>query len=73
IIASDIGGNPELVQDDYNGLLVAYNNQEAWVNAFRRLWSNEKLRERLASSPLVKLDVFSFDTMIKETLKVIYS
>ena len=73
IIASDIGGNPELVQDDYNGLLVAYNNQEAWINAFRRLWSNEKLRERLASSPLVKLDVFSFDTMIKETLKVIYS
>lgn len=73
IIASNIGGNPELIQDDYNGLLVEYNDYEAWLKAVDRLWRDRKLRERLASNPLVKLDIFNFNQMIAETMRVINS
>ena len=73
IIASNIGGNPELIQDDYNGLLVEYNDYDAWLKAVDRLWRDHKLRERLASSPLVKLDIFNFNKMVAETMRIINS
>jgi len=71
IIASAVGGNPELIQDDYNGCLVEYNNKQAWLTAIKRLWQNKSLRERFCSNPLVKMDVFSFDHMIRDTIKVL--
>lgn len=71
IIVSDIGGNPELIQDDYNGLLVEYNNASEWIKAIEKIWGNERLRLRLSANPLSKLDVFSFDSMMRETLKIL--
>ena len=73
IIASNTGGNPELIQDDYNGCLVEYNNQAEWLQAISRIWKNEKLRQRFCASPLVKLEVFSFEHMVKDTVKVLNS
>jgi len=71
IITSAVGGNPELIQDDYNGCLVEYNNKQAWLAAIKRLWQNKSLRERFCSNPLVKMDVFSFDHMVRDTIKVL--
>jgi len=71
VVASAIGGNPELIDDDYNGLLAEYNNHSAWVAAVKRLWQSEKLRTRLVASPLTKLTTLSFDNMITETLKIL--
>ena len=71
IIVSDAGGNPELIQDDYNGCLVEYNNKEEWLKAITRVWQNKKIRDRFCASPLTKLDVFSFEHMIKDTVKVL--
>lgn len=71
MIVTNSGGNPELILDDYNGLLVKYNNQEEWLAAFSRLWKDEKLQKRLCQAPLVKMDVFSFEHMVKETMKVL--
>ena len=71
IIASAVGGNPELIQDDYNGCLVEYNNKQAWLAAIKRLWESNSLRERFCSSPLVKMDVFSFDHMVRDTIKIL--
>jgi glycosyltransferase involved in cell wall biosynthesis len=73
IIASDSGGNPELIQDDYNGCLIEYNNKLAWLEAIKRVWQNKKLRDRFCASPIVKLDVFSFEHMVRETIKVLNS
>jgi len=72
IIVANAGGNGELISDDYNGLLVTYNNKRQWLEAISKIWSNDKLRRRLCEKPLVKMDVFSFEHMIKETLKIIF-
>jgi glycosyltransferase involved in cell wall biosynthesis len=73
IIASNAGGNPELIQDDYNGCLVEYNNKQEWLSAIIRIWQNEKIRQRFCASPLVKLDVFNFKHMVQETIKILDS
>ncbi len=71
IIITDSGGNKELILDDYNGLLVQYNSRQEWLDAFKRLWNDKNLQKRLCEAPLVKMDVFSFERMIKETMKIL--
>jgi len=73
VIASNRGGNPELIQDDYNGCLVEQNNKHDWLQAIQRLWNNQPLRRRLSANPLVKLEVFSFQHMAKEIVKILFT
>ena len=71
-IVTDAGGNPELIQDDYNGILVEYNNKYQWFDAIKRLWSNPDLGKRFCVNPLVKLNIFNFNHMMDETVKVLF-
>ena len=47
IIATDVGGNPELIQDQYTGFLVESNNHEQLAQKLRLLKENPDLREKL--------------------------
>ncbi len=47
VIASDIGGHRELVQDGYNGLLVPPGNVPKLVEALERILDDFRLRQRL--------------------------
>jgi glycosyltransferase involved in cell wall biosynthesis len=49
VIATDVGGNPDLVQDGFNGILVPPNSSLALSQAIRKLAQDESLRLRLAS------------------------
>ena len=48
VIATSVGGVPELVHDGTNGLLVPAGDTEALVGAIRRMLDEPELRERLA-------------------------
>ncbi|MFC1613581.1 glycosyltransferase family 4 protein, partial [Patescibacteria group bacterium] len=41
---SNVGGNPEIVENEKTGLLFKYNNKEQIKDAIRRLWQNDELR-----------------------------
>jgi glycosyltransferase involved in cell wall biosynthesis len=47
IVATSVGGIPELIQDRHNGLLVAPNNVESMAQACRALIANPALAARL--------------------------
>ncbi len=49
VIATRVGGVPELVRDEENGLLVAAGDTEAVADAISRLVRDAGLRDRLAS------------------------
>ena len=49
VIASDVGGNPELVEHDVNGLLVPVADDAALAAAIARLLNDSNLRERVAA------------------------
>ncbi|MFH1457410.1 MAG: glycosyltransferase family 4 protein [Patescibacteria group bacterium] len=73
IIVSDMGGNPEIIDHEINGLLIEYNNKEEWLKAIKRIWEDEdnKLRTRLTSHPTPKLPCFNFDELVTRTLVVL--
>lgn len=48
IVASNVGGIPEVVTDDVNALLVPPNDASSLTDALQRLFADRALRERLA-------------------------
>ena len=50
IVATEIGGNPELVEDGTTGLLVPAHSPKELQKAFEKLLEDEKLRKRLAKN-----------------------
>lgn len=66
LIASDKGGNPEVVAHGVNGLLVPYVNVEA-LTATMREAIRPGMRERLAEKSGVGMERFDFGNMIEAT------
>jgi L-malate glycosyltransferase len=54
-IASNVGGNPELIEDGVTGLLFQPGDETALVNALERLIENPALRQRLAESAVERI------------------
>lgn len=71
VLASAIGGNPEVIIDGENGLLFAYNNKEQIVEALGKISTNPELREKFSLASQKVLAKFSFAKMIAEYLTVL--
>lgn len=72
IISSDVDGNPELVEHDYNGYLFNYENPKAMVDQIFDLFSNPEKREFFAKNGRSKYqDSFSRNSHIKNYRDVI--
>jgi sugar transferase (PEP-CTERM/EpsH1 system associated) len=64
-VATDVGGNPELVEDGGNGWLVPARHSAALADALARLVSDPASRERLAHASLARArEQFSLDGMV---------
>jgi len=64
-VATAVGGNPELVEDDGNGLLVPPGDSVALARCLARLVADDALRQRLATASLTRArDQFSLDGMV---------
>ena len=50
VIATDVGGNPEIIRDGETGLLVQVRDPEALYIAMEELFENSLLRERLSKN-----------------------
>ncbi|GAB4443450.1 MAG: hypothetical protein Kow00120_12750 [Anaerolineae bacterium] len=71
VIASDKGGNPEVVQHEVNGLLVPWRDPPALAVALRRALQEPGLRARLAAQAGVGLERFSWERLVEQTLAVL--
>lgn len=71
VITTNIGGNPELIKDGENGLLVEYNNKEQLKEAILKLYNNPDLRQKFITNSKEVLKKFSFEEMISKTTKVL--
>ncbi len=67
IIASDVGGNREIIRHEDNGLLVLPGNTRALAQALERVLSDGTLRTRLAAGARASAADFSVDVMIERT------
>lgn len=66
IITTQVGGNPELVEHNQNGLMLPYNNFEVWLKEICGLLSDEKKRMELGLKAKKKAGLFGKDKMITE-------
>lgn len=68
VIATNVGGNPEIITDKINGLLVPSKNADALADAIQFLASQPEMRRKLGSSGYkTVLNEFSF---YRRTLKI---
>ncbi|MBU1616093.1 glycosyltransferase, partial [bacterium] len=73
VVATDVGGVSELVQDGVTGILVPPGDGEAMASGIRRLLQDPDLRERMGASGLKKIrQEFSFERMV-EQMEEIYA
>lgn len=71
VVATAVGGTPEVVRDGENGLLIPPGDGKALLEALRRLCADEALRRRLAAGARRRVVAFSFRTMLEATEGVI--
>ena len=73
IIATDVGGNPEIIHHNKTGLLVPAKDSTALHHAMEQLHSDPKLRTRLATAARRQyLASFVFHTIVKTQFIPLY-
>lgn len=70
VIASDKGGNPEVVQPGVNGLLTPYMDATALAESIRAAFAPGE-RARLAASAPAGLERFEWGRLVEQTLAVL--
>lgn len=70
IVATNVGGIPEIVEDKKDGLLVEPRDAEALAKAILTLLNNKALREKMAFLGHHKVKQFDIRNMVEKTKKV---
>jgi glycosyltransferase involved in cell wall biosynthesis len=71
VVATNVGGLPEVVQDGVTGILVPPKDPNALADAIVRLLRDPELRKRLGSAGRERvLSEFRTDRIVEQTLEV---
>lgn len=71
VVASAVGGNPELIQSGNNGVLVPYNDEEALARALTLLARDQGLGMRYAAAAKTSLAKFTETATLSQLLSLI--
>lgn len=68
VVATNVGGIPEIVEHEKTGLLVPPKDPRSLANALKRLIANEPFRKKLGTALKQKVErEFSLDSMLEQT------
>ncbi|MCP4350577.1 MAG: glycosyltransferase [Desulfobacterales bacterium] len=71
VVATNVGGNPELVDDDVTGILVQSDNGKALADAFTALTENPDTRKDMGRSGRKRVEnLFSLEAMVRNYEKL---
>jgi glycosyltransferase involved in cell wall biosynthesis len=73
IVATNVGGNPEVIENGVSGLLVEYGNGSQLKEAVIKILDDKNLSESLVRKAKEKLESFNWNSTVVETAKVIKS
>lgn len=71
IVATSVGGNPEVIQEGVSGLLVPPGDSGALVEALTRICTDTTLREQLRAGALESASRFTQEAMIMGTIEAL--
>ena len=69
VIATNVGGNPEIINNT-NGILIENNNEEQLFNAMKKVITNKRDLKKFKDGAKKAIRNFSFDKMVNEYLNV---
>jgi len=71
VIASNIGGIPEIIQDEINGLLFEPNNHHQLADLLISIWSDSQKADRIAENGRETImEKFTFEKIAEKYLKI---
>ena len=73
IITTNIGGNPEVIENGKNGFLVDYNNQEQLIEAALKILNDPRLAKNFVAAGKEKLKRFSAEENLNQTVEILKS
>ncbi len=71
VIATAVGGNPEVVQDEVNGMLFDAGNEAALERGLPLLLSDESLRSKLGDAARKRAKRFSIERTVEATARIV--
>lgn len=71
IVTTPNGGNPEVIENNFNGLLTEYNNGEAFKKTILYLLQNTDLRQTLVANGKNSLAQFNLEKLLSEIIAVL--
>ncbi|QGU00490.1 Glycosyltransferase [Candidatus Syntrophocurvum alkaliphilum] len=71
VIASNVGGIPEIIEDGKDGILTPPQDYKALADAIIKLCQNEKLSQTIAQNATQKINNFTVQNMTRE-VEIIY-
>ena len=73
IIATNIGGNPELIRDGIEGLLIPAHDDEALYNALKSMESDRALAKRLGVAAAERAKEFSIEKTVNKLIELLHT
>lgn len=73
VIASRIKGHEDLIEPGVNGLLFDFDDEEAFCQAVRQLYEDEKLREKMGRAGQEKVQRYRLERVLPENMKKLYA
>jgi glycosyltransferase involved in cell wall biosynthesis len=71
VVATAVGGVPEVVRDGENGLLVAPGDVDGLADAIRRVSGDERLRARLAAAAATSVEDLSEPRILRRIVEIV--
>ena len=72
VVASRVGGIPEMVYDNTTGFLVDEGDSEGWINKLTILVNDEELRKKFGSAGRnLVIERFNWDKLADEFIEVV--
>ncbi|MEK7662227.1 MAG: glycosyltransferase family 4 protein [Patescibacteria group bacterium] len=71
IVTTNAGGNPEIIRNEENGLLVEPDDRDALVNAIERVLVDDDLAFRLSQGAKETVATFTSARMVAETIRTL--
>lgn len=74
IVSSNVGGIPEIIESNINGLLCDYNDVNCYVESLKRIFNSKELTNKLTRNAHQKVvEDFSPIVMIEKLVKIYFS
>lgn len=71
VVTTNVGGNPELINNGEEGILTGYNRKEELLSAIIKILSDDEFRKTISINAKKKLEEFKWADNIKKTTQLL--